>query len=256
MFFNLYKKIAEYNNKREEELRQKLLLKNRLNKNKMRFSRCINFAKELIDETNKRMNDSEFDSNELTNHPLFNLIRAIGLNINNKYIGNLIYETPKELPNIVPYEMGFPDKYFYDIVKEVSFIDVKMKLNKDLLLPWPWHRERFLNTFAFIGEGRLGGKWKQDCNHSVSLWLPMGLGWVDYGNHSIMQGIIQGEGEVSPNTIYDIRPIYDYVICDGINYIDIESGKKICSVRSFEIAAIFEIGRLMTQNGICYNSIL
>ena len=45
-----------------------------------------------------------------------------------------------------------------------------MELNKDLILPWPWERNRLINSIASMGKGRLWGEWEQDNrNHSVTL---------------------------------------------------------------------------------------
>lgn len=40
--------------------------------------------------------------------------------------------------------------------------------------------------------------------------------------------------------------------CDGVNYSRKEDGFIISPVKNAEIAAIFEIGRLMKENSICY----
>lgn len=46
--------------------------------------------------------------------------------------------------------------------------------------------------------------------------------------------------------------VYDYVDCDGVNYYRKEDGFIISPVKNAEIAAIFEIGRLMKENSITY----
>jgi hypothetical protein len=44
--------------------------------------------------------------------------------------------------------------------------------------------------------------------------------------------------------------VYEYVYCDGVNYYREED--IILPVKNAEIAAIFEIGRLMKENSINY----
>ncbi|WP_019415121.1 DUF6710 family protein [Paenisporosarcina sp. TG20] len=134
---------------------------------------------------------------------------------------------------------------FDDLVIECK-TKSKILLNKDAVLPSPWSRSRLVKTLSHIGEGRQHGSWKQDKqNHYVQLWLPMRLAWVKSGNHSITSGIIQSTGHIETHNVLDISKIYDHVTCDGINYIRKHDNKVIAPVYSVEIAAIFEIGRMI-----------
>ena len=94
------------------------------------------------------------------------------------------------------------------------------------------------------------GSWRQDWNHDIEYWLPLGIGWVKGGNHSITSGIIQGEGTIIIEEVYDISAVYQHVICDGDTFRRQHDGSKIASVKNVEFAGIFEIGRLMLQNGV------
>ena len=46
--------------------------------------------------------------------------------------------------------------------------------------------------------------------------------------------------------------VYKYIKCDGESFIDINSGRSLCKVKSPEFAAIFEIGRMMVDNNISF----
>jgi sulfite reductase beta subunit-like hemoprotein len=81
----------------------------------------------------------------------------------------------------------------------------------------------------------------------------MGIGWVHGGNHSIATGIVQGEGEITPDSVYDISEVYQYVYTDGEYYITKEDNGVISDVPNVEFAAIFEIGRLMNERSICFS---
>lgn len=141
---------------------------------------------------------------------------------------------------------------FPDVIKELQTEHV-ISLNRDLVLPWSWKKSRLITSMALIGQGRRLKQWRQDDNnHHVELWLPMGIAWVYGGNHSISAGIIQGRGEIIPSHVYDISDVYDYVYCDGLNYYRKEDGRIISPVMNAELAAIFEIGRIMTENSISY----
>ena len=88
-------------------------------------------------------------------------------------------------------------------------------------------------------------------NHIIDVWLPMGIVWVYGGNHSITIGIIQG-GEIEPTYYTDISKLYKYIKCDGEYFIEISTCKKISKVKSPELAAIFEIGRMMEEKNISF----
>lgn len=103
-----------------------------------------------------------------------------------------------------------------------------------------------------IGEGRIKGYWKQYSNHRVMLLLPFGVSFVLRGNHSLTTGIIQGEGMVKTDYIYDISPLYEYVLCDGDKFYLRDSNDILFYVKNIELAAIFEIGRKMVEKNISF----
>lgn len=124
-------------------------------------------------------------------------------------------------------------------------------LGTDLVLPWPWSRERLARTLAHIGEGQRWGPWREDpLNHKLSVWLPMGVVWVEGGNHSLAAGVLQGRGQVAAGQVRDVRAVYEHVACDGARFIRRHDGRAIAPVARLEMAAIFEIGRLMLRHGV------
>lgn len=125
-----------------------------------------------------------------------------------------------------------------------------LKLGVDLVFPWPWERGRIIRNLCELRPGGKGGEWRQDWNHAVILWLPLGVGWVCGGNHSITAGIIQAQGEVTPEETYDISRVYKHVVCDGVEYKRVHDGKRIGLVPDLEMAAIFEIGRLVKKHRV------
>lgn len=198
-------------------------------------------------------------------HPIFDVVRILGRSLQSEYMEYLLYTKDEEnnlVPNLDWSSLGFdpyvrlsnnyPENITLDnIIKQVKS-SKKIILNKDLILPWPWRKSKFVRSLFNIGEGRKFGKWKQDYNnHFVQVWLPMGIAWVVNGNHSICMGIIQG-GELEPEGYYDISEVYKYVDCDGVNYIKKEDNSVISEVKNVEFAAIFEIGRLLNEKGLSF----
>lgn len=199
-------------------------------------------------------------------HPIYDLIRILGRGIQTDYMKHLLYcgmNYDKKVPDLDWELVGFGEQEcvylsnnkfiaFRDLKKEVK-TSKKIKLSTDLILPWPWNRERLQTCISNIGEGREWGKWIQDYdNHSVEVWLPMGVAWVYGGNHSISIGIIQG-GEIEPEHYYDISDVYKYVRCNGIDYRRINDDVIIAPVRNVDYAAIFEIGRLLRERNMSFS---
>ncbi|UGB30707.1 DUF6710 family protein [Metabacillus sp. B2-18] len=255
MFFKIKKKKEKSANQRIDEIHRKINAK----KNKEDFDSIMEFANSVLEQT-KKLEEVRGPLSDEVEHPLIDVVRLVGRKLQTQYLTNLLYKkTESELPSLFPEEVLFDlraslsldGKEFEDIINELKE-EKTVLLSHDLVLPWSWRTSRLVNCIARIGEGRADGPWRQDYNHCVDLWLPMGIAWVGGGNHSISTGIIQGKGSITPEVIYDISAVYDYVHCDGVNYYRKEDGFKISPVKNAEIAAIFEIGRLMKENSISY----
>lgn len=97
--------------------------------------------------------------------------------------------------------------------------DFLIQLNRDPVLPCPWHRDRYAGTLSNIGTRKKCGQWKQDnLNHYTSIWLPWGVVFVGGGNHSIAAGILGGEGNLTPTEVLDMGKLLDQVSCDGKHF--------------------------------------
>jgi hypothetical protein len=227
---------------------------------KNNFDSIMSFSRLVLDEA-KDFQKSKEGLSEENEHPLIDVVRLIGRQLQSQYLTNLLYQIDEELiPNLFPKVVLFDPSAriskdgtnFEDVMRELKMEKVIL-LNRDLILPWSWKKSRLVSCITLIGEGRRRGQWQQDYNnHYVDLWLPMGIAWVCGGNHSISAGIIHGKGEIIPRYVYDIGDVYDYVYCDGVNYYRIDDGSIISPVKNAEFAAIFEIGRIMTEHSISY----
>lgn len=149
------------------------------------------------------------------------------------------------------------DTFFSDNRDFISFEEKKdlrvdphsevVDLSRDAVIPTPWQPLSIAEMFASYGEGRKAGPWRQDNNHSVEFYLPWRIGFVLGGNHSIAAGILRGEGSIKPNYVYDLTEKLRKVKTDGIDFISVESNKIICPAVNQRVAAIWEIGRMMSN---------
>lgn len=232
-----------------------------MSNNQANFDRIVKFAKDVINSYEDKSTMHKNKRYMAETHPIIDVIRLLGRKIQTEYLMNLLYcdeESPlvKLNHSTVLFDTRYPitkeGKFFRELVKELD-IKKEIVLAKDLILPWPWQRDRLINSITNIGRGRIAGEWRQHHNnHYVELWLPMGIAWVSGGNHSISTGIIQGSGSVQPTSIVDISNIFNHIYTDGMNYYRKSDHQIISPVINIEFAAIFEIGRIMKDNSICF----
>lgn len=86
------------------------------------------------------------------------------------------------------------------------------------------------------------GEFRQDDNHMVLYFYPLMIGSVG-GNHSIMQGILDGKGEIKPAEMYDISCLIPAVYFDGTNWVCTHSGDNIGTPRYPELGWVWEIAK-------------
>lgn len=241
--------------------KKKKILEEQLQNQLVQFSTILSFANNIINSSINTPENYKKYYTQGNKHPIIDVIKLIGRNAQTKYLTSLLYhEDETNLDSIFAGSLFFDQQEFITTDyrrMEDFFINVentkKLYLNNDLVLPWPWKRSRLISTVTNIGAERRWGEWKEDkMNHRVDLWLPMGIGWVYSGNHSIATGILQGSGIITPKNTYDISPVFNQVYTDGLYYYRKEDDNIISPVFDLEFAAIFEIGRLMTSYNITF----
>lgn len=118
------------------------------------------------------------------------------------------------------------------------------------ILVCAWNKQRFVDALLNIGQN-VGNSFEYDkTNHMATYIFPIGLTIVYNGNHSSLSGILKGEGTIQANQTYDLVPTYDYMYFDGIYFRNKINDEKLYKVERFEIGALYEIGRLLAENGI------
>lgn len=125
--------------------------------------------------------------------------------------------------------------------------NVEIKLGYDPVITRPWSADRLIHLLPNIGEGRPFGSWTQDNNHQAVLCLPLGITFVSSGNHSITTGILNNEGVINVDKIYDLSDMYSHLYTDGVNYFRTSDDSLYAPVDNFNFAVLFEIGRIMEK---------
>jgi len=205
-------------------------------------------------KTSKKIRKSRFDhllnvANQLPLSGLPDLLRAIARPTQSDFILGVAEEGTNARSGLDERWFFFKDIYKLLYVHEMHKIemnnhDYPLSLATDIILPWPWNLNSYINTLSIIGTEK-GKPWKQDNNHRVTVWLPWKICFVETGNHSITSGILAGEGTIIPEHVYDMSYLFSMVRTDGVYwYID---DKKNELVRSYRHAAFFEIGRFLNK---------
>lgn len=190
---------------------------------------------------------------------LIDYVRLIGKKIQADYMSrSVLWLDEHEIKNL------YPEKAWFDLLLPLNLegqraFDLKRKitenktlnLSSSIVLPWPWKVQRVIENLSTIGERRLNGAWRFDpVDHKVEYWLPFGIAWVKKGNHSIMTGITQGQGQIETDQVFDLSALFPLIRFDGNTFIRNFDNTVIREVDEFEIAAIFEVGRIMHEYGV------
>lgn len=121
-----------------------------------------------------------------------------------------------------------------------------VNLSSDIVLPTCWHPASLSATIGVIGrKNRKCGEFAQSANHSVLFLLPMRIGFVINGNHSIAQGIICGNGQIVANEVVDLTDKLTEISFDGVYWRD-RQNNKIGTPRYAEFGWVWEISKLLS----------
>lgn len=222
----------------------------------MIFSNKSRIKREKLDSilsaTNELVKNS--DIKDVRRSPAYSLVRAM----TNYHLFDIVRELYED-ENVTNVQSVFKDIGEYILNSRVlgnaesfdlgkSGIDID--LSKDAILVCAWNKRRFENALLTIGEN-VGNSFEFDkINHMATYIYPIGVTIVYNGNHSIVSGILKGEGTIQANQTYDLVPTYRYMYFDGVYFRCKDDGSILHKVERFEIGALYEIGRIFAENGI------
>ena len=194
------------------------------------------------------------DIKDVRKNPVYSLIRAMS----NYHLYDIVRELYED-EEVTDVQSIYKDigEYLINSNKlnncksfELGESNINIDLSKDAILVCAWNKERFVNALLNIGQN-VGNSFEYDkTNHMATYIFPIGLTIVYNGNHSSLSGILKGEGTIQANQTYDLVPTYDYMYFDGIYFRNKINDEKLYKVERFEIGALYEIGRLLAENGI------
>lgn len=196
----------------------------------------------------------ESDVKDVRKNPIYSLIRAMS----NYHLYDILRELYEDE------EVTYVRSIYKDIGEYIINNDILdnrknfglgesniyIDLSKAAVLVCAWNKKRFVDALLNIRQN-VGNVFTYDkINHMATYIYPIGLTIVYNGNHPILTGILKGEGIIQANNTYDLVPTYDYMYFDGIYFRNKMNDEKLYKVSRFEIGALYEIGRILTENGI------
>jgi hypothetical protein len=122
-----------------------------------------------------------------------------------------------------------------------------LNLATDIILPTCWHPSSIIGTLGMIGENLPAGAFKQSANHRVVYTHPLGIGWVDNGNHSIAQAIIRGNGFLNEYAFVDITDLIMHIRYDGFEWRILNTNENAGQPRYPEFGWAWELGRMIAK---------
>lgn len=139
-----------------------------------------------------------------------------------------------------PFDLHFYSKNCKPIYKEDN-VNYVVDLSKDIIFTFPWYRNSIIGL-CHIGYSE---KFKEEwADASIAILDPLKVCLVIRGNHSVMHGILAGEGKVTADEYLDISPILHRYSYNGKFWLDNTTGEQK-EVLNHNIALAWEVSKLM-----------
>jgi len=208
--------------------------------NAIKLESIIDLAKKIIKEEGRNL------------LPIKVYIDSIGESVRQRYILKLYCGEKVIMAADLFEDLGFRLKKYFseDTSREGDEYEYEICLNKHLIIPAAWNKDRFVSNVTKIGRDCNNPFSYDFINHMSYLFFPIGIVILYNGNHSVLTGILKNEGKIKTNNAFDLRNKYNQIRFDGTYYREIETDEILHKVKNFELGAIFEIGRVLAENNI------
>ena len=184
--------------------------------------------------------------------PIKVYVNSIGEIVRQRYIFKLYCGEKVTMAADLFDDLGFRLKKYFseDMSKEDKEQEYEISLDKHLIIPAAWNRDRFVSNVTDIGRDCNNPFSYDIINHMSYIFLPVGITILYNGNHSVLTGVLKKEGKIKTNHSFDLRNKYNQIRFDGTYYREIETNEILHKVKNFELGVIFEIGRILAENNI------
>ncbi len=212
---------------------------------KEKLDSILNVIYELIKDS---------DIKDVRKNPAYSLVRAM----TNYHLYDIIRELYED-EEVTDVQSIFKDIGEYvlngqllnnSVSFELGKSNINVDLSKDAILVCAWNKRRFIEALKNIGENVCNSFKFDKMNHMSTYIYPIGVTVVFNGNHSVVTGILKGEGMIQANQTYDLVPTYEYMYFDGVYFRNKSNDAILYKVKRFEIGVLYEIGRVFAEYGI------
>lgn len=138
----------------------------------------------------------------------------------------------------------FPGNEFQLHLNEVAQSESQYQVNlgKDIIFTTPWNPQRIVSHIGYISHKV---PFKEDTtNHHIVTYIPLQISIVSSGNHSIMQGILNKDGIVHPEYVYNLSNELKRYSYTGTHWFDNVTKEEI-PVHNHDIGLAWEVSKLL-----------
>lgn len=123
-------------------------------------------------------------------------------------------------------------------------------LRKNNVVSFPWHIDRFMNTFHYISKENFQ---YDRINHYVFFFPQLNLYIANNGLHSISAGVTSKQGFLPCHESYDISLMFDSIYTDdGIHWLNRYDSEYKDVIGDFRFAIIYTISKMIWDESPLY----
>ena len=131
---------------------------------------------------------------------------------------------------------------FHDLAHLVPH-NAPVNLSDGLIWTAPWEPERYRRALLRSGPSWYERAWAQQDDQDGTVYLPWGLYCVGNGNHSAASGILRGDGQLTPEETFDLRPVLERVDLNEHGLIRVDTGALVATSTDWPVLALVGLGK-------------